>query len=104
MREPIKNQEILNEFWVLTLNNCFTDYIEDIVKKFTENDEYNVIDGQDDFFTIPGRLKLELDGREAYVELSSDVLAAIYQIVSIKSDQIEGKMYAGEPIDLREYR
>lgn len=104
MRRPVAGQEDLNELWLFTLNACFTDYIEELVKNYTNDETYDVIDGQDDSFIIPGRLELSLDGRKAYIELSSDVLAAIYQILLIKNDAMENRFIEGENVDLREYK
>ena len=104
MRHPIENQKKLNEFWVSTLNECFANYIEKLVKDYLDDPEYNIIDGQDDNFIVPGRLYMQIDGRDAYLELTSDVLSVIYQLVVIKNQYMEDRFFGGENIDLRDYR
>lgn len=104
MRNPIIGQEKLNKFWAFTLNDCFTNYIEDLIKNYTNNKNYNIYEDQIDDFIIPGRLELCIDGHKAYIELSSDVLLAIYQIVVIKNDTMNSRLMEGENVDLREYR
>ena len=104
MNRQVVEEKELNNFWAFALNDCFIDYVKELVKTHTNNPDYNILDGQDDDFIIPGRLELVLDGYKAYLELSSDVLAAIYQIILIKNDTMNNRFLGGENVDLREYK
>lgn len=104
MRRVVKDQKKLNKFMAFVDNDMFTDYIDEIVKEYTEDSDYNIVqNGQNDNFIMPGRLELDLDGHKAYLELSSDVLAAIYQIVAIKNNAMRNRFEEGEYVDIQKY-
>ena len=104
MRRVVKNQQKLNKFMTFVDNDLFIDYISEITKEYTGDPNYNiVVKGQNDNFIMPGRLELDLDGHKAYLELSSDILSAIYQIVAIKNNAMRNRFEDGESIDIQKY-
>ena len=104
MRRVVKDQKKLNKFMAFVDNDMFTDYINEIAKEHTGDPDYNIVkNGQNDNFIMPGRLELDLDGHKAYLELSSDVLAAIYQIIVIKNDAMRNRFEEGEYVDIQKY-
>lgn len=104
MRKLVENQEKLNRLYACVKNELFLEYIEELIKDYKNDSDYNITDMSTDDFTIPGRMELIIDEKKAYLELSSDILLAIYQIILIKTDTIKNKLKGGEEVDLRIYK
>jgi hypothetical protein len=103
MRIPDNFQQNIDKEQLLEDNELFAFYMKTMVKDYLENQEYNILDAQYDDFIIPGKLELKLDGYEATIDLSSDILAAIYQIIMIRNDALQMRFKEEEYVDLREY-
>lgn len=103
MRQLSYFQKEINQEEILEDNDLFTFYITQLVKSYNNDEEYDIINAQDDDFIIPGKMEIKIDGYKACIELSSDVLSAIYQIVTIKNIELENRFKEGKDVDLREY-
>ena len=91
-----------NEIMVKLINYPFLNYLNELYENNKPNENYDI--DYDDSFIIPGRIEIKIDDYTAYIDLSSDVLAAIYQIVDIRTEQLISKFEEGvENVDLRSY-
>lgn len=96
-------QKEINQEEIIRKNELFAFYIKKIIKEYIGSENYDVIDAQYDNFILPGKIELTIDGYNACIDLSSDVLAAIYQIVLIRNATLENRFKEEDYVDLREY-
>lgn len=103
MRKPKLIQNINLNFSKLKFYNyTFLNYVN---KLLADNMPYEDFDFDDDDFMVPGRIEISIDGKTAYIDAQSDILIALYKIVRLRTDIIEGK-YEEEledEVDLRMY-
>ena len=103
MRRLSKIQSVnFSQHFLRRTNYKFLNYINKLLKDYLPYEDF---DFDDDDYTIPGRVEISIDGKTAYIDAQSDVLIALYKIIKIRTDQLEGK-YEEEledEIDLRMY-
>lgn len=105
MRKPTEQQTMFFDENMIKLTNYpFLNYVNELLESNKPYSEYDLNDNTEDSFDIPGRIEIKVDNHTAFIDMTSDVLVALYKIVYIRTMQLTNKFEEGlEYVDLQTY-